>query len=325
MTKNKNLFKNISLFLCLVPMLIISLFCLFPKKDKMDVSALGDQVITNFNFVGSNIMLASTMRYVSGDTFDRQTFINVTLSFGVKDGVYSAYISGYADDANHSSTVELSGRLDRVPNLESLVSTDRFLNLYNITANSNSRYQVRVFHSGQLSSNIIKVQYSHYENLTPNSSKPANFYNTITYIDINGEFIEFQFPLHKEGQSFANKYLFEERTYYFTTSFDDNDFYELGKHDGLEEGYQNGLNAGYDNGYSVGSSVGYQDGFIAGLDSSNKYSFNSLIGAVIDAPVSAFTSLLNFELFGVNILGLITGLLSLAVIVLIIKLCMGGR
>ena len=51
----------------------------------------------------------------------------------------------------------------------------------------------------------------------------------------------------------------------------------------------------------------------------------SLIGSVIDVPVNAFTSLLNFEVLGVNLLAFITGLLTLAVVIFIVKLCIGGK
>ena len=88
---------------------------------------------------------------------------------------------------------------------------------------------------------------------------------------------------------------------------------------------RDGEDTGYQDGYNAGETIGYQNGYNAGVEHGGNYSFMGLIGAVIDAPVSAFTSLLNFELLGVNILGFISGLLTLALIIFIIKLCMGGK
>ena len=322
MTKNKYLFKNLSIFLCLVPMLLLSLFCLVPKKQNLKVSA-ADIVVTNFNFVSSNIIVAVTMQNFSNNNFDRQTLANLTLSFGVEDGIYRAAINGYCDVDNHTNVNTLSGVLTNVPNAEKILSNTVFLNVYN--SSTNYGYHVRVFHSGQLTSNIIKVQYSHYENLTPNTIKPANYYNTITYYDDQGEFIQFEFPLFTNGQSFANRFLFVNRIYYFTSSFDDNDYYNEGYKAGIDEGFNKGEDIGYQNGYNAGETIGYGKGYNAGVEHGSDYSFMGLIGAVIDAPVSAFTSLLNFELLGVNILGFISGLLTLALIIFIIKLCMGGK
>lgn len=90
-------------------------------------------------------------------------------------------------------------------------------------------------------------------------------------------------------------------------------------------GYNAGVDAGYSQGYKTGFGQGESTGFSKGVASANDYSFSSLFGAVIDVPVNAFTSLLNFELLGVNMLGFITGLLTLALIIFIIKLCMGGK
>lgn len=323
MIKNKSLFKNISIFFCLVPMLFLSLFCLIPNKNKMDVSALGDQVITNFNFVGSNVFVPLSLVSSSGNFF-AQRFANLTLSFGVLDGVYRAAVSGVYHTADFTAVSQIQGVLTRVPNLESATSSSVSLDAY-LDGGSSYLSKIRVFHSGQLSSDIIKVVYSSFENVNPNIIQPANFYNTITYYDSQGEFIEFRFPLYSRSQTFASQFLFEERVYYFTNSFDDNDFYNLGYQDGLETGLQDGYQNGYQSGLDVGSQSGYQDGFSDGVQSANDYSFMGLLGAVIDTPVTALTGLLNFEILGFNILSFVTGLITLALIIFIVKLCIGGK
>ena len=168
MTKNKSLFKNISLFLCLFPMLLLSLFCLIPKRDKHSVSAFSDQVITNFNFVGSNFSSVVTSHNFSNNSADRLTFCNLTLSFGVEDGIYRASVDGIANTSTFTF-YRFSGLNTRVSNAEDITSRTNFLYAYD-NGNTSHGYVIRVFHSGQLTSNIIKVVYSSYQNTLQSKS-----------------------------------------------------------------------------------------------------------------------------------------------------------
>ena len=104
----------------------------------------------------------------------------------------------------------------------------------------------------------------------------------------------------------------------FASNVNSGIYYEQGFNDG-----KNSVNTDtfYQNGYNNGYNQGKNDG----IASANNYSFLGLIGAVIDAPIKAFTSLFNFEILGFNILSFITGLLTLAVIVVIVKLALGGK
>lgn len=323
MTKKKTLFKNTSILFCLVPMLVLSLFCLTPNKNKVVVSAasFGDVVIDNFDFYGSNIMVPCSFMNNNGGVH-RQAFLSVNLAFGRVDGRYRASVNGYYSDADLTSSIATSGTLDSVPNLEtaSSVSTTLFCS----TATSGYGFNVRVFHSGQLTSDIVKVTYNSYQNTNVNIIKPANFYNTVTYYDAGGEFISFEFEL-RSTSTFATRFRFEERTYYFTTTFSDDKIYQIGYDAGYDAGSDYGQSLGYQSGYDAGVDVGYSSGYDAGVSNSNNYSFLGLLGAVVDAPISAFTGLLNFNLLGFNMLGFVTGLLTLALIVFIVKLILGGK
>lgn len=96
---------------------------------------------------------------------------------------------------------------------------------------------------------------------------------------------------------------------------------------GVAEGQGNLAQAkedSFNKGYSEGSSVGYNKGYSAGINDSNQYTFMSLIGAVFDAPISAFRGLFNFEILGVNMTALVSSLFALAVIVVIIRIALGG-
>lgn len=109
---------------------------------------------------------------------------------------------------------------------------------------------------------------------------------------------------------------------------DNNLTYNAGFDSGYQSGYDKGAlegnQTGFNQGYSEGSSVGYNKGYSAGVNDSNQYTFMSLIGAVFDAPISAFRGLFNFEILGVNMTAFVSSLFALAVIVVIIKIALGG-
>ncbi len=106
-------------------------------------------------------------------------------------------------------------------------------------------------------------------------------------------------------------------------------FYNNGYNNGFSEGKESGFSSGHDSGYKEGFSVGkdsgynigYSDGVVAGQD----YSFTALLGAVFDVPIAAFKGLFNFEVLGVNMTSFVSGLLALCVIVVIVKICLGGK
>lgn len=84
--------------------------------------------------------------------------------------------------------------------------------------------------------------------------------------------------------------------------------------------YSKGESAGYENGYNIGYGVGESVGYNKGLSSSNAYSFNSLLSAVLDVPVNTFTSLFNFDLLGVNLANFFLSLLTVCVIITVVRL-----
>ena len=90
----------------------------------------------------------------------------------------------------------------------------------------------------------------------------------------------------------------------------------------------------YDNGFSAGvNSInkndifnqGYTKGYSEGSAEGSDYSFMSLIGAVIDAPISAFTGMFDFTLLGVNLRSFILAMLTLAIVIVLIRIALGGK
>ena len=89
--------------------------------------------------------------------------------------------------------------------------------------------------------------------------------------------------------------------------------YLIGYDEGYNEGYDAGDGAGYNRGYGVGFNEGQADASIG------NYTFLALIGSVLDAPISAFKGLLDFELLGVNMSSFVLAIMSLCVIIVIIR------
>lgn len=69
--------------------------------------------------------------------------------------------------------------------------------------------------------------------------------------------------------------------------------------------------------------IAFENGKRAGMTQANPYSFNALFGAVFDAPIQAITGLLDFDILGVNMKGLYLSLFTLALIIFVVKLCLG--
>lgn len=102
--------------------------------------------------------------------------------------------------------------------------------------------------------------------------------------------------------------------------------YEFGYNEGYYEGNWQGLNAGYENGkqegYEMGHAQGYTDGFSVGTDYGEQQEVSeNLIGvvdAIATAPATAIGTMLDFELFGVNLASLVFKLFTIIIILLII-------
>ena len=75
--------------------------------------------------------------------------------------------------------------------------------------------------------------------------------------------------------------------------------------------------------YNQGQQAGYDSGYSAGITAGGNNSFLSLITAVVDAPITAFTSLLNFEILGFNIKNVILSILTAALVIACIRFFSG--
>ena len=65
---------------------------------------------------------------------------------------------------------------------------------------------------------------------------------------------------------------------------------------------------------------GYNYGLNRGLTEASDYSFFSLLSAVIDVPIQAFTSLFNFDLLGINLANFFYAIFTVCVILAVLRL-----
>lgn len=91
-------------------------------------------------------------------------------------------------------------------------------------------------------------------------------------------------------------------------------------------GYQQAYNKGYKDGNKNKEEYGAaqkEAGRQEGIAQANEYSFTGLISAVFDVPIQTLYGMLNFEILGVNILTVITSVLSIGLIIFVLKLIFG--
>lgn len=95
--------------------------------------------------------------------------------------------------------------------------------------------------------------------------------------------------------------------------------YNTGYNNGYKDGYRGGKDDYDGSGFDSGYSKGYEKGKAA-VQQINKYSFVSLINAVIYAPIKVVSSLFNVNLLGINLFTLFTGVMTFIIIVSLIRL-----
>ena len=325
MTKKLS-FKNISIFLCLVPMLILSIFCLVPKKQDIDVFA--DYTISSYTFTGSN--LVTTCTPAKDRTAQGFHFVSFQVELSFVNNEYNLRLFGTSMGRGASETF---GNPHPFDSSFVITANEEFSVSPPMTDATSYSIPFDYSFSGVFNGTVYRVELGcDVTGTSSSSSTISRFYNYVKYFDTNDNYLKVRIQSIAGGTNYdlntystINKFKFENRTYYLDLDFSSNNYYDIGYQDGYNAGVSDGNNTGYQDGYNSGYNIGYTEGYDIGVDVGNDYSFSSLFGAVIDTPVTAFTSLLNFEIFGVNILGLVTGLLSLAVIVFIVKLCLGGK
>lgn len=95
--------------------------------------------------------------------------------------------------------------------------------------------------------------------------------------------------------------------------------YANGYNDGEFAGFSDGVKFGKKDGYEAG----YNEGYLYGMKVSDNGGFFGLLTAVVDAPIQAFSSLLNFEIMGVNMKNFVLSILTFALFVVVLRWVLG--
>lgn len=91
--------------------------------------------------------------------------------------------------------------------------------------------------------------------------------------------------------------------------------------DAVDNAYVDGYNSGYGTGYTNGYNIGKNDGYALG--SSSNSIIRNLLGSIIDTPIIYLRKLFGYELFGINLFGALTTVISLIVALSVFKLVKG--
>lgn len=330
----RKLFKHIGMICLALAVAIGSFFVPVRTTNTNSISyAADDSSQINYAFYGSDIMFFETLiyRYNSTTNIALPRFISFDIAIGIAPGAYSFQPHAklyYYDGTSTSAQPIFYYVID--PNTNNLsdgfFSFTNFDNGYSLNL---GRYDTNEevlplfiktdpgFVANVKALNITVTDISTYlgnnfTNVTSNyfSSSVIN----IRYIDMNDKAFLIQIL---SPTSFTSQY--EDRTYYFVTNFDDNDIYNQGVLDGLNQNQQ----PIYDDGYSAGFDVGFNLGKLEGTAEANDYSFISLFGALLDAPVTMLMGLLDFDFLGINLWAFLTSLLTLGLVLFVVKLIIG--
>lgn len=282
-------------------------------EDVSSVQYLRPSDVSSSSFAGSNFSLpvsfyadSSTSYLVGTYSFFFDFTLNSDYTFNFSRGVLGDSLYGVSHWTNLS--LSSSGR-----------SWHRSWQIADVSSYGKTYFQFAYTFSSSFNFNVVRIEVGTFTDYFGDSAYRGSY---IIYSDSNGEEVGFVFRI--VGNLNPNYYL-SSRYYYLTGDLSSNDYYNQGYLDGYSSGDVAGQSTGYNNGYSAGQSVGYNNGYNAGVSASNQYTFSSLLTAVIDAPVHVFIDMLNFDIMGYNLLNLVVGLLTFAIIVLILKLILGGK
>ena len=282
------------------------------------------------------------------DTFSPITFTGLSSFYGSKiwsDGTNVYYSYTHVFDKNNLSFIEkkLTGFRGEFSIPCEFNNSYYMLTNYNVTGNS---YSYKMYKLTPPSTSFVEIDYSGFTNgeesyfnsiVSSLWSDGTNLYysmkNNVSHFNFifNTETFEFKpvtwvlfdeiYPGNFVEMYGELHYIYLENHYTFNTfNYSDADnFYQLGYNQGVKVANNTVTknNASYKR--------GYENGYNSGLENAGKYSFVSLIGAVVDTPVRAFTSLLNFDVLGINMLDFICGLLTLSIVAFITKSVIGGK
>lgn len=309
--------------LCIIGAILIAfvgLFCIvFATKDDRVVKA--DSITSDgYTFTSDNFVLPSAVFSTAADTSTINTNFNDFLSFNFTfspSGLNFKYASsGYAT-SGVTATIFSDAPVGFV--------VGDWASRWFVTENSPSsaRYFVLYVYQNSASFNN-NIQYIRLQRA---STIAGQYKGTqMFFYDNNDNYVEIQVPIYTGNSYTANYFNFvTDRTIYLNdlSTLTDNQYYQLGRQDGLTENQSNIFDDGYNQAIDDNKQNWIDYGVQQGIAQANDYTFLSLIGATIDAPISAFTSFFDFELLGVNLKNFFFAILTFALVIVIIRFSLG--
>lgn len=102
----------------------------------------------------------------------------------------------------------------------------------------------------------------------------------------------------------------------------DSSAYDLGYFDGNVDGYEKGFNDGKD--------VGHQQGWVEGVEYGSSQDETALtifegIITIALVPINFFLAIFNFNIFGINISGFVSALLTVSIIIIVVRFLTGKK
>lgn len=94
--------------------------------------------------------------------------------------------------------------------------------------------------------------------------------------------------------------------------------------------YNQGYTTGYDEGYDIGHSEGHQEGWLEGVEYAGNQDETALtifegIITIALVPINFFLAIFNFEIFGINLSGFVSALLTVSIIIIVVRFLTGKK
>lgn len=341
--KNQNRFKRILLaFLCIFCMFSGVLFAMTQngfKAQKKGVTASAETVLYPENLVNFNQYL-----YRMGDEYIYRTpvydlfwqtsatsYLRLGISFCfVLDSSFNPVNKIYVQFSGGNSLSIFNALYGFSSSLSGLASSDAVD--YLVSGNSMGAYNVHFGASGSFARFWDMVTVFDCDLTVENFGlytsvklvNPSDSSDIIASVSFSSAVYQGRSQLYYTSFSSINTEIYKELTVQNAALLNFNSSIQIFGTDKkfvfgaiyTESQYQNFGNEQYQAGQTNGYDKGYQDGLSAG----NGATFFSLIAAVVDAPIKAFTSLFNFEILGMNITSFVLSLLTAALVIAAIRL-----
>ena len=270
----------------------------------LQASSLQPADTVSYSFIGSNVDLPCSFYTVQNDSY--YISVPLTVSVSLSSSLYS--IDFY--NCNNGLTQDINIVYNNWTRVNSTIEMPVPTTLANYVE---CKFSYGYYISSAFDFKPVKIRLLTDNNFFGESS----FYGSMLYYyDSNDNY--FALALRVSSNHLSDFYL-SDRTYYLSTSFDDNESYVAGYNKGKQDGLADNQQTVYDDAFNSGKLIGDALGYERGLEDANQYTFLNLLGAVVDAPIQAFIGLLNFDLLGFNMLSFCTSLLTLSLIIMVVR------